>query len=463
MTSRAQPKIVVVDDERPILLTLEGLLERNHFEPHMAHTAAEGLAMIRKVAPDLVLLDLGLPDRPGLEVLHDVVHELPQTQVIILTAQDSLANAIESIKQGAFHFISKPYAPEELLSLIRRALDQRKLEQETVTLREEKQHLSRALEKAERQLMPVAKSRSMQEVHGLLERVAPTEANVLLLGESGVGKEVLANQIHRLSKCVRGPLVKLNCAAFPANMIEGELFGYAKGAFTGAVADFPGMIAESAGGTLFLDEIADMPAELQTRFLRVLQEREYRPLGSTKTVSANFRLVAATNRPISEAVRTGALRQDLYYRMNTFQIYIPPLRDRREDIPALITLFVGRFARQVGKPEPTITPEALDALINYAWPGNIRELQNAIEYAVVLADNNTVTLRQLPREIQLPPALQAAAVASPATALNLEDHEKQTILQALAQTHGNKKKAAQILGIHRPTLYGKMKRLGIEV
>ena len=463
MNHRAHPKIVVVDDERPILLTLERLLERNNYEPHMAHTASEGLAMIRKVEPDLVLLDLGLPDRPGLDVLRDVRKELPQTPVIILTAQDSLANAIDSIKEGAFHFISKPYAPEELLSLISRALDQRKLERETVTLREEKQHLSRALEKAERQLTPVAKSRSMQEVHGLIERVAPTDANVLLLGESGVGKEVLANQIHRLSKCVRGPLVKLNCAAFPANMIEGELFGYAKGAFTGAVADFPGMIAEASGGTLFLDEIADMPPELQTRFLRVLQEREYRPLGSTKTVPVNFRLVAATNRPIAEAVRCGALRQDLYYRMNTFQIFIPPLRDRREDIPALITLFVGRFSRQVGKPEPTLTPEALDALINYGWPGNIRELQNAIEYAVVLADNNTITHKQLPREIQLPVALQAANIEPSATVLNLEDREKQTILQALAQTHGNKKKAAQILGIHRPTLYGKMKRLGIEV
>ena len=195
----------------------------------------------------------------------------------------------------------------------------------------------------------------------------------------------------------------------------------------------------------------------------MLQEREYRPLGSTKTVPVNFRLVAATNRPIAEAVRSGALRQDLYYRLNTFQIPIPPLRERREDIPALITLFVGRFSRQLGKPEPVLTTEALDALINYAWPGNIRELQNAIEYAVVLADNNTITPKQLPREISLPPALQAAAVASASTALNLEDHEKQTILQALAQTHGNKKKAAQILGIHRPTLYGKMKRLGIEV
>lgn len=463
MNSQSRPKVVVVDDERPILLTLGSLLDRHGYEAQMTGTAAAGLAAIRKSAPDLVLLDLGLPDGDGLDVLREIRRELPQTQVIILTANDSLANAIESIKEGAFHFISKPYAPEELIALMGRALERQQLVRETVVLREEKRKLSNALEKAERQLAPVVKSRSMQEIQGLIERVAPTDANVLLLGESGVGKEVLANEIHRLSKRGGGPLVKLNCAAFPANMIEGELFGYVRGAFTGAVAEFRGMIAESAGGTLFLDEIAEMPAELQTRFLRVLQEREYRPLGSAKTVAADFRLIAATNRPIAEAVRTGALRQDLYYRLNTFQIPIPPLRERREDIPALITLFTARFAQQLGKATPVLLPDAIEALLTYAWPGNIRELQNAIEYAVVLADKGTVTPRQLPREIQLPPALQGAASASAVPTLNLEDHEKQTILQALAQSGGNKKKAAQILGIHRPTLYGKMKRLGIEV
>ncbi len=463
MNSQSRPKVVVVDDERPILLTLGSLLDRHGYEAQMTGTAAAGLAAIRKSAPDLVLLDLGLPDGDGLDVLREIRRELPQTQVIILTANDSLANAIESIKEGAFHFISKPYAPEELIALMGRALERQQLVRETVVLREEKRKLSNALEKAERQLAPVVKSRSMQEIQSLIERVAPTDANVLLLGESGVGKEVLANEIHRLSKRSGGRLVKLNCAAFPANMIEGELFGYVRGAFTGAVAEFRGMIAESAGGTLFLDEIAEMPAELQTRFLRVLQEREYRPLGSAKTVAADFRLIAATNRPIAEAVRTGALRQDLYYRLNTFQIPIPPLRERREDIPALITLFTARFAQQLGKAAPVLLPDAIEALLTYAWPGNIRELQNAIEYAVVLADKGTVTPRQLPREIQLPPALQGAASASAVPTLNLEDHEKQTILQALAQSGGNKKKAAQILGIHRPTLYGKMKRLGIEV
>jgi transcriptional regulator with PAS, ATPase and Fis domain len=223
------------------------------------------------------------------------------------------------------------------------------------------------------------------------------------------------------------------------------------------------MIGQASGGTLFLDEIAEMPAELQTRFLRVLQEREFRRLGSTKTIPANFRLIAATNRNAAEALRNGVLRQDLYYRLNTFQIEIPPLRERREDIPALVAVFASRFAKQMGKPEPTIAPEAFDRLLNYDWPGNVRELQNAIEYSVVLADQALITIKELPREIQLPLALHEARSASAAASLNLEDQEKQAILQALTQAHGNKKKAAGILGIHRPTLYSKLKHHGISL
>ncbi|HEX5175549.1 MAG TPA: sigma-54 dependent transcriptional regulator [Chthoniobacteraceae bacterium] len=455
--------IVIVDDERPILMTLEALLKRHGYVTHLASTASAGRTLVNKVRPALVLLDLGLPDGDGLDVLRDLRREHGGIQVIILTAHDSLNNAIASIKEGAFHFISKPYAPEELMSLIARAIEQRQLVAEAATLRAEKQQLSRRLEKAEQQLAPVNKSRSMQGVNDLIGRVAPTDANILLTGESGVGKEVLANHVHRLSKRAGGPLVKLNCAAFPANMIEAELFGYAKGAFTGAVADFPGMIAEAAGGTLFLDEIAEMPTELQTRFLRVLQEREFRSLGSTKTIVADFRLIAATNRNVVQAVRDGQLRQDLYYRLNTFQIEVPPLRERREDVPALVSTFLQRFAQQLGKPEPSLTPEAFDLLMRYPWPGNIRELQNAIEYSVVLAENGVITEKQLPKEVQLPEVLQNLPVKTNGETLNLDEREKETILRALAESHGNKKKAAAILGIHRPTLYSKMKRYGIQL
>jgi transcriptional regulator with PAS, ATPase and Fis domain len=320
------------------------------------------------------------------------------------------------------------------------------------------------LELAETRLAPVFKSKVMQEMEELIGAMAPSDANVLITGESGVGKEVVANVIHSKSRRAGKPLVKLNCAAFPQTMIESELFGYVKGAFTGAMNDFPGMIAEASGGTLFLDEISEMPADLQTRFLRVLQEREYRSLGSTRMLKADFRVITATNRPIAQALAENRLRSDLYYRINTFQIEVPPLRERKEDIPPLVNTFVQRFAGQLGKAEPTIAPEAFQKLLDYSWPGNVRELQNAIEYAVVLARNDMIGIKELPAEIQLPPALQtSSAPVRRSGVASLNDIERDTILQALTQTHGNKKKAAELLGIQRPTLYNKMKRYAIEI
>jgi transcriptional regulator with PAS, ATPase and Fis domain len=305
----------------------------------------------------------------------------------------------------------------------------------------------------------------MQEIEELINAMAPSDANVLIVGESGVGKEVIANAVHTRSRRAGKEMVKLNCAAFPQTMIEGELFGYVKGAFTGAMNDFPGMIAAADGGTLFLDEISDMPPDLQTRFLRVLQEREYRPLGSTRTMKADFRVIASTNRPIAQALAENRLRSDLYYRLNTFQIEVPPLRERKQDIPHLIALFLRQFAQQLGKPEPAIAPDAFQKLLDYAWPGNVRELQNAIEYAVVLARQGLIGVKELPAEVQLPTVLQQTERgAVPRTGVqSLDDVERNTILQALAECHGNKKKAAERLGIQRATLYNKMKRYAIEI
>jgi DNA-binding NtrC family response regulator len=400
-------------------------------------------------------------------MLDQIKTEHPGIPVIILSAHDSLSNAIESIKRGAFHFISKPYAPEELLSLVEKALEKQSLLRETHELRETTQKLKKRLAEAETRLAPIFKSRVMQQIDDLITAMAPSEANVLITGESGVGKEVIANVIHSRSRRAEKPMVKLNCAAFPQAMIEGELFGYVKGAFTGATSDFPGMIAEADGGTLFLDEISEMPTELQTRFLRVLQEREYRSLGSTKTQKADFRVIAATNRPVQQAMAENRLRSDLYYRINTFQIELPPLRERKEDIPPLVASFVRRFSQQLGKPEPSIAPEAFQKLLDYGWPGNVRELQNAIEYAVVLARQSQITVKELPAEVQLPVVLQkterAVASQSSGPARSLEEMERSAILDALAQCHGNKKKAAELLGIQRPTLYNKMKRYGIQL
>jgi DNA-binding NtrC family response regulator len=458
-------RILIIDDERPILMTLEALLRRHAYQVDTAPTASQGLKLLKTKSPSLVLLDLQLPDAEGLQTLDSIKTDSPEMPVIILTAHDTLHNAIESIKRGAYHFISKPYAPEELLSLIEKALEKQSLLRETEKLRQKTEQLEKRLEIAETRLTPIFKSKPMQEIDELITAMAPSEANVLIVGESGVGKEVIANVIHARSRRAGKEMVKLNCAAFPQTMIEGELFGYVKGAFTGAMNDFPGMIAAANGGTLFLDEISDMPTDLQTRFLRVLQEREYRPLGSTRTMKADFRVIASTNRPIAQALAENRLRSDLYYRLNTFQIEVPPLRERRQDIPPLIALFLRQFAQQLGKPEPDVAPDAFQKLLDYGWPGNVRELQNAIEYAVVLARKGFIGVKELPAEVQLPTVLQQTERgAPPRTGVqSLDDVERNTILQALAECHGNKKKAAQLLGIQRPTLYNKMRRYAIEI
>jgi len=458
-------RILIIDDERPVLMTLEALLQRHGYQVDTAPTASQGLKLLKSKSPSLVLLDLQLPDAQGLEMLDQIKTELPDMQVIILTAHDSLHNAIESIKRGAYHFISKPYAPEELLSLVENALEKQFLLREAEKLRERTERLEKRLEIAETRATPIFNSKPMQEIEELISAMAPSDANVLVTGESGVGKEVIANAIHARSRRAGKEMVKLNCAAFPQTMIEGELFGYVKGAFTGAMHDFPGMIAAADGGTLFLDEISDMPLDLQTRFLRVLQEREYRPLGNTRTMKADFRVIASTNRPIAQALAENRLRSDLYYRLNTFQIEVPPLRERKQDIPPLIAQFLRQFAQQLGKPEPDIAPDAFQKLLDYAWPGNVRELQNAIEYAVVLARQGLIGVKELPAEVQMPAVLQQTERgALPRTGVqSLDDVERNTILQALAECHGNKKKAAERLGIQRATLYNKMKRYAIEI
>src|SRR5216110_2020538 len=395
-------RVLIIDDERPVLMTVEALLKRHGYHVDAAATASQGLKLLKLNSPSLVLLDLQLPDAHGLEMLDRIKTELPKAQVVILTAHDSLHNAIESIKRGAYHFISKPYAAEELLSLVEKALEKQFLLREAKELREKTEQLERRLEVAEARPALIFKSKPMHEIEELIDAMAPSDANALIVGESGVGKEVIANAIHAQSRRAGEPMVKLNCAAFPQTMIEGELFGYVKGAFTGAMNDFPGVIGAADGGTLFLDEISEMPTDLQTRFLRVLQEREYRPLGSTRTMKADFRVIASTNRPIAQALSENRLRSDLYYRLNTFQLEVPPLRERKEDIPPLIALFLRQFSQQLGKSEPDIAPEAFQKLLDYAWPGNVRELQNAIEYAVVLAQHGLIGGKELPTEVQLP-------------------------------------------------------------
>ena len=462
MSTTPQKKIAVIDDERTIQATLMAVLQRHGYVVETAPNAAQGRQLVAQMKPDLVLLDLGLPDCDGLDLLKEFRASRPDLPVMILTAHDSIANAIESIKLGAFHFVPKPYAVEELIVLCARAIEQQALVAQTVKLEGEKAQLQVKLRAAEEQLAPVAISRRMREVEQLIARVAPTLANVLLTGESGVGKEVFADQLHRRGAQANAAMVKLNCGAFPANMIEAELFGYAKGAFTGAVTAFPGMLAEANGSTLFLDEITEMPIELQTRFLRVLQEREYRPLGTTKSRPVTFRLIAATNRAPANAVQEGKLRQDLYFRLKTFEIEIPPLRERREDLAKLTDTFLRRFAAQLGKLPPQLDPEVLELLRAYSWPGNVRELQNAIEHALVLCDDPVIRCRHLPREIQSPD-LAPSPMARTAAPVSFVDAERETLIEALRRSDGNKAKAARLLGIHRATIYAKIKQFDLAV
>src|SRR5438093_1287303 len=391
--------VLIIDDERPVLMTLEALLKRHGYQVDTAPTAIQGLKALKSKPPTLVLLDLRLPDADGLEMLDRIKTELPEVQVIILTAHDSLHNAIESIKRGAYHFISKPYAPEELLSLVEKALKKQFLLRETKELRVKTEQLEKRLEIAEARPTPIFKSKPMQEIEELIEAMAPSDANVLIVGESGVGKEVIANTICATSRRAGQPMVKLNCAAFP------------------------------------------------------------------QTMKADFRAIASTNRPIAQALAENRLRSDLYYRLNTFQIEVPPLRKRKEDIPPLIAQFVRQFSQQLGKPEPDVSPDAFQKLLEYSWPGNVRELQNAIEYAVVLARQGVIGVQELRTEIQWPAALQQAELnALPRSGVqSLDDLERTAILQALAECRGNKKKAAELLGIQRPTLYNKMKRYAIEL
>ncbi len=459
MSGPSKQTIVVIDDERAIQATLTAVLQRNGFVVVVAPNAVQGRRKVAEVKPDLVLLDLGLPDATGLELLRELKTEYPDLPVMILTAHDSLSNAIEAIKLGAFHFLPKPYAVEELLSLCQRALEQRALLEKTVVLEQEKAQLQIRLQAAEEQLSAISVSRQMRDIEQLLTRVAPSEANVLLTGESGVGKEVVARRIHELSGRSHTTMVKLNCGAFPANMIEAELFGYAKGAFTGAVSAFPGMLGEANGGTLFLDEITEMPIELQTRLLRVLQEREYRPLGTTKSRPVDFRLIAASNRVPATSVQEGRLRQDLYFRLKTFEIEIPPLRERREDIPKLMDRFLRQFCQQMSKALPRLDPEILELFRNYPWPGNVRELQNAMEHAVVLCDGSALQPRHLPREIQHPHLATNPNRLPPS--LSLADVEHEALLEALRQSGGNKARAARLLGIHRATIYSRMRHFKI--
>ena len=446
-----KPRILVVDDEPIIADNLRLTLEREGYEVETAASTVSAMLQIEDREFSLGIVDLMLPDGDGLHLLRLLKGKDPSLEVIIMTGHSSISKAVEATKQGAFYFVSKPFDADEMLTLVVKALERRRLVAETSELR-------RKLAEQAGYGHMLGASPPMKRLFEMLESVAGSDANVLIVGESGTGKELAANAVHAQSPRVDGPLVKINCAALPKDLIESELFGHVKGAFTGASTDKPGLLEEAHRGSLLLDEITEMPLDLQAKLLRVLEDRTVRRLGGTKTVPVDFRLVCSTNLDPVAALREGRLRQDLYFRINTVTVTLPPLRERSADIPVLAKAFLERFRSKHGREIEGIEPEAYRRLLSYQWPGNVREIEHAIERAVLVARGREITLTDLPEALQAVPAGADTPAAPPGS---LEEIERVSIVRALETSGWNKQAAAALLGLRRPTLYSKMRRHGI--
>ena len=454
---RKDVRILVVDDEAMMADSLKQNLVEEGYTVDTALSGADAIELFDRGAHHVAICDVQLPDMDGLEVLRHIKDAQPATEVIIMTGFGTVQRAIEATKAGAFWFLEKPFEFEVLLPLIERAVQHRELIVETETMR-------RNLSTRTEYFNIIGASRQMQQIYETIESVAKSDANVLIVGESGTGKELIANAIHYNSLRVKKPFIKVNCAALPKELIESELFGHTKGAFTGAHADKDGLIQHAAGGSLLLDEIAEMPVELQPKLLRVLQERSYRKIGSERTYAVDFRLITSTNRPPADAIRDGLLRDDLFYRISTITIHVPPLRERTEDIQLLAEHFFKMYARKYQRPITGISQAAYQRLFSHGWPGNVRELQNVLERAVLLAKTNKIEPVDLPFENGSVPerAAQGAAWDVPPN-LSLEEIEKLVIEKTLQRTNGNKQAAANLLGIYRPRLYSKIRKYNIDI
>ena len=445
--------ILIVEDEAKMRRLLELNLGEDGFTTFSAGDAETGLKLLRDNSVDLVLTDLKLPGMNGLEFLQAVKRQNAAVPVVVMTAFGTVETAVEAMKAGASDYVLKPFSLTEMRMVIHKELDVR-------NLREENRNLREALGKKYSHPNIVARSPKMQEVLATVERVAPTNSTVLLGGESGVGKDLIARAIHEKSRRVQGPFLKINSTAIPENLLESELFGFEKGAFTGAIASKPGKFELADKGTLFLDEIGDVPPATQVKLLRVLQEREFERLGGTKVIKVDVRLIAATNRDLREALEQGTFREDLYYRLNVVPIDIAPLRERKEDIPELVNLFVSRFAGDSGKPVEGIKPEAMQILVNYHWPGNVRELQNVIERACALAKGTVLEPADIHLDVRPAKAMNGAGGFLP-DGMTLEQWEDEMVQEALRRAHGNKSQAARLLGLSRNALRYRLSKIGI--
>ena len=480
--------VLVVDDDSDIRTLLKDLLSEEGYAVRTAKTGAEAIEQIGKDLPDLAMMDIKLPDQDGIGVLRQLKREHSDLEVIVMTAFGGSSSAIKAMEHGAYDYVTKPFEIDDLLATLKRVFEHADMSSEVSALR-----LELGKREAERERI-VGSSRPMLEVFKLIGKVAPSDATVLITGESGTGKELIAEALHRASKRNPHPLVKVSCAALPETLLETELFGHEKGSFTGAMTMRKGRFETANKGTIFLDEIGEMTPGTQTKLLRILQEREFERIGSNTPIKIDIRVITATNRNLADEVTSGKFREDLYYRLNVIHIHMPPLRDRKDDIPLLVEHFLVKFRHSAGAIPTAISEEALQRLVDYDWPGNVRELENAIERAVVLSRGNPITLEHLPfgntreardrkrlaeRRLRLKDdeenlsnrrdELEADEAMAEADTTGADDTfkgrvsalERQLIKEALERADGNRSKAADELGIYRRLLYAKIKEYGL--
>ena len=453
MGSNVKYQILIADDEPSITVGLAELLELEGYETTTVNDGKEALKQIEEKPFDIALLDLVMPGLDGLQILNEINKTGLSTTVIMISGKGSTETTVKAIKSGAYDYLDKPVDPNRLRTIIAKALEHQSLVKKNKELEQKVQSLSRYNDM-------VGQDEKINEVYHLIDAVADTSASVLITGESGTGKELVARAIHQKSSRLKGPFIAINCSALPRDILENELFGHEKGAFTGALKEKPGCFEMADGGTLFLDEIGEMPNDTQTKLLRVLEEMSFRRLGGTKEVTVDVRVVAATNRKIQKAIKNGLLREDLYFRLSVMEIELPSLRERMSDLLPLINEFLKIFNERNKKEVKGFSPECLEVLRKYHWPGNIRELKNLVERTVILCEGDTIELKHFPKHILTTP--QKESGESILLGRELQEIEKEVIFKTLKMTHNNKTKAALILGISLKTMHNKLNKYYVE-
>jgi DNA-binding NtrC family response regulator len=448
--------ILVVDDEKLQREIIRDILNYEGYPVTIAGSGQEALEFLKQSSVALVITDLKMPEMDGIELLGKVKEISPETSVIVVTAYGSVESAVEAMKKGAFHYLTKPFGKEELLLTVQRALENRSLLRENRLLRKE-------LEERYQFHNLIGSSPRMQEVFKIIEKVAPSDSTVLIYGESGTGKELVARAIHFYSKRKNHAFLAINCAAIPDTLLESEMFGHEKGSFSGAYTQKKGIFEEAHQGTLFLDEIGDLNISLQAKLLRVLQDGEIKRVGGNKVITVDVRVIAATNKNLEEEMQEGRFRQDLYYRLNVVPIFIPSLRERKEDISLLVDFFIKKYGKKFGKTIEKITPDAMDRLLDYSWPGNVRELESVIERTVLLNEDGIIRASDLPQKLSVPKSQNIGLdLTIPDEGISLSEVERSLIENALIKSNWSIKRASELLGITYKTLQYRIQKFHLK-